>query len=70
MGGSRIDTNISGLSIGSSSLIDNVEATPPMMNAIVGGNLSLHATRDIIVTRIRILKKVSNSVKGTNLSNP
>lgn len=69
MGGSSIVKKISGLSIGSTSLVEKVEVTPPIMNAIVGGNLSLHATRDISVTRIRILKKESNGVKGTNLSN-
>ena len=40
-----------------------------MLNAIVGGNLSFHATRDIIVARIRILKKESNGEKDTNLFN-
>jgi hypothetical protein len=62
-------TNISGLSIGNSCPVERVEATPPIMNAIVGGNFSLQATRDIMVTRIRILKKESNGVDGTNVSN-
>ena len=66
MGGSSIVMNISGLKLGRSMFIDRVDATPPMMNAIVGGTFSLQAIREIIETRINMLKKESKVVKGPN----